>query len=164
MEESRLSLFSGLIGSAAKSIQRLKAAQMKQYQLSAAHTAFLCRLEEAGGEGLTQGQLIVLEGMDRAQVSRVLKDLCARQLTAPSQPGSGYKRRYVLTPAGVAITREIQGIILDINRFVSGHIPQADIDIFYRTLRTITQNLEQAEKGFCAQSRPSSRPLEADTI
>lgn len=149
MEENRLLLFSGLISSAAKSIQRLKMAQMKQFQLSASHTAFLCRLEEAGRDGLTQGQLIALEGMDRAQVSRVLKDLCARRLAAPAQPGSGYKRRYVLTPAGADITQEIQGIILDINRFVSGRIPQSDIDVFYRTLHLIIQNLEEAERSFC---------------
>ena len=154
MEESRLALFSGLIGSAAKSIQRLKAAQMKKYRLSAAHTAFLCRLEEAGGDGLTQGELIALEGMDRAQVSRVLKDLCARQYAAPAQPGSGYKRRYVLTPAGSAITKEVQGIILEINRFVSGHIPEGDIEVFYRTLSAITRNLELAEHSF-----PPASPL-----
>ncbi len=144
MEESRFELFAGLMNSAARSIQRLKAAGMKQFNLSAAHTTCLCRLAEAGEDGLTQGQLIQLEGMDRAHISRVLGELCRRGYAAPETQGGQYRKRYRLTPQGREITNEIQKIILSVNRFVSEQIPQADIDVFYRTLRTITQNLEQA--------------------
>ena len=38
MEESRFELFTSLMNTAAKSIQRLKSAGMKKYHLSAAHT------------------------------------------------------------------------------------------------------------------------------
>lgn len=149
MEESRFALFSGLINSAAKSIQRMKAAGMKEYNLSAAHTDCLCRLAEAGEAGLTQGELIRLEGMDRAHISRVLGELCRRDYAAPSEQGGQYRKRYVLTAAGQRVAGEIQDIILSVNRFVSRQIPQEDLDVFYRTLRTITQNLERAaaERG-----------------
>lgn len=145
MEESRLSQFSGLISSAAKSIQRLKHAKMKQLRLSSAQAAFLCRLAEAGEEGLTQGELITLEGMDRAQVSRVLKNLCARQYTAPAQPGSGYKRHYVLTPKGEEAARELRGAMREIDQLVHGHIPERDAEVFCRILSGIRHGLEQAE-------------------
>lgn len=149
MEESRFMLFSGLMNSAAKSIQRMKAAGMKEYNLSAAHTTCLCRLAEAGEDGLTQGELIRLEGMDRAHISRVLGELCRRDYAASAEQGGQYRKHYVLTAAGRRVAGEIQDIILSINRFVSQQIPQEDIDVFYRTLRTITQNLERAaaERG-----------------
>lgn len=149
MEESRFMLFSGLMNSAAKSIQRMKAEGMKEYRLSAAHTTCLCRLAEAGEAGLTQVELIQLEGMDRAHISRVLGELCRRNYAVPAEQGGQYRKHYVLTAAGQKVAQEIQDIILSINRFVSRQIPQEDLDVFYRTLRTITQNLEQAaaERG-----------------
>lgn len=143
MEESRYELFAGLMGRAAKAIQRIKFANMRKYSLSAAHTTCLCKLAEAGDDGLTQGQLVQLEGADRAHISRMLGDLRERGYVAPAGQEGAYRRRYRLTGAGQKITGEIQSIILSVNRSVSGQIPQADIDIFYRTLRTITQNLER---------------------
>lgn len=144
MEESRFELFTGLMNSAAKSIQRLKSAGMKEYNLSAAHTTCLCRLAQAGPEGLTQGQLIQLEGMDRAHISRVLGELCRRGYAVPAELGGQYRKHYVLTPAGQDVAGKVQDVILSVNRFVSDQIPQEDIDVFYRTLRTIAQNLERA--------------------
>ena len=148
METSRFELFSSLISSASKSIQRIKAEKMKKYHLSAAHTACLCRLADAKEQGLTQGQLSALESMDRAQISRVLSDLLHREYVSVLDSDKQYKKRYVLTSAGSEITREIRAIILDINCFVSQAIPDEDIQIFYRTLRTIAGNLEQAVETF----------------
>lgn len=144
MEESRFELFTSLMNTAAKSIQRLKSAGMKKYHLSAAHTTCLCRLAEAGERGLTQGQLIRLEGMDRAHISRVVGELCRRGYAASEDLDRRYRKSYRLTPQGQEITGEIQSIILSINRSVSDQIPREDIEVFYRTLRTITQNLERA--------------------
>lgn len=83
--------------SAAKSVSKLKAAQMDAFSLSGAHTNCLCRLHEAGS--LTQGELTRLEQMDRSQVSRVLRDLAQKGYVV-SDTQAGYKRRYTLTPAG----------------------------------------------------------------
>lgn len=121
----------------------------KKYALSGAHTTCLCRLVEAGEDGLTQTRLIQLEGMDRAQISRVLGDLQRRGYVVPAQQEGRYKKRYLLTPAGRAAADEIQSIILSINRFVSEQIPQTDIDIFYRTLTAIADNLDRAAAEYC---------------
>lgn len=147
MEESRFELFAGLTGRAAKAIQHIKFVKMKKYSLSAAHTTCLCRLAEAGPEGLTQGQLIQLEGADRAHISRMLGELRERGYVSPVGQEGAYKRRYLLTDAGRAITAEIQEVILSVNRFVSDQIPREDLEIFYRTLCTITRNLEQAAES-----------------
>lgn len=145
---SRLALFAGLINRASKSIQRLKAAKMKRYDLSAAHTACLCRLAEAGEAGLTQSELAGLEGMNRAQVCRVLGELQSRGYALPAAQDGRYKKRYCLTGAGRTAAGEIDALILSINRFVSGCIPEGDIEVFYRTLTRIAENLERAEAEF----------------
>ena len=97
MDTSRFEQFSALMTSAAKSVSKLKAAQMDAFSLSGAHTNCLCRLHEAGS--LTQGELTRLEQMDRSQVSRVLRDLAQKGYVV-SDTQAGYKRRYTLTPAG----------------------------------------------------------------
>lgn len=149
MDESRFELFVGLMNRSIKAIQRIKSAKMKKYRLSAAHTTCLCKLSEAGPDGLTQGQLIALEGMDRAHISRVVRELAHRGYVVPLDQGGRYNRRYALTAAGEEITQEIQAIILDVNRFVSDQIPAEDILVFYRTLHTIARNLDRAVDTYC---------------
>lgn len=142
MEESRFAQFTVLIASAAKSIQRLKIARMEQFHLSAAHTNCLCRLAQSPS-GLTQRELSRLENVDRAQISRVLRELGERGYVLPGAQ-SGYKSRYRLTALGAQTADEIQSIIREINQFVSGQIPQTEIDSFYGTFKTITENLSKA--------------------
>lgn len=147
LTESRFAQFSGLISSAAKSIQRLKLARMEAFHLSAAHTNCLCRLSTEGP--LTQMELARQEGMDRSQISRVLRELTSRGYVQ-SENRSGYKRRYQLTLSGEETAREIGHIILEVNRFVSDAIPAADLEVFYRTMRTITENLGRAVERYAA--------------
>lgn len=148
MEESRFAQFTALISSASKSIQRLKIARMEQFHLSAAHTNCLCRLT-ARADGFTQTELSRAEGIDRAQVCRVLREL--RALGYVCTDGQmGYKSRYRLTESGRLIAQQVQTIILDINRFVSSQIPKADIDAFYRTFQTIVDNLNEAVRLYGA--------------
>ena len=117
--------------------------KMERYGLSAAHTNCLCRLAEAP-EGLTQGELAELETMDKAQISRVLRELEEKGYAARSGEGA-YKRRWRLTPLGVETTEEMERILLGLNEFVSREIPEEDLEVFYRTMRTIAENITGAE-------------------
>ena len=157
MEDNRFELFCSLTGSAAKSIARLKAARMDAFDLSAAHTQCLCLLREAMPEGLTQTELARHIGMDRAQVSRVLRALRERGYL-PDAPQTGYKRRYVLTGAGMATANDVQAIIAQVHAYVSEGIPYEDLVCFYRTFAHIAQRLESAVTLFGAPQRdiPSS--------
>lgn len=159
MDENRFDMFVGLLGSAAKSIQRLKATQMEPFRLSAAHTDCLCCLAAAAPGGLTQTQLAARLGMDRAQVSRVLRDLRARAyVCAGSAPG--YKSPYHLTDAGHRIAAQIGDIIGEVRRFVSGSIPTAELEGFYRTFGTIAERLGQAVQLY---SDPAASGEEGET-
>ena len=157
MEDNRFELFCSLTGSAAKSIARLKAARMDAFDLSAAHTQCLCLLREAMPEGLTQAELARRIGMDRAQVSRVLRTLRERGYL-PDAPQTGYKRRYALTEAGVDTANAVQSIVAQVHAYVSEGIPHEDIVCFYRTFAHIAQRLESAVTLFGAPGKdnPSS--------
>ena len=153
MESSGFERFSLLTGRAAKSIARLKQVQMEAFHLSGAHVTCLCQLSRQGS--LTQGELARRECMDRSQASRILRDLTAQGYVR-TEAQQGYKRRYMLTAEGEKTAARIAQIIREINRFVSGSIPQADLDVFYRPLETIARNLEIAAERF---SMPLKTPM-----
>ena len=46
-----------------------------------------------------------------------------------------------LTEAGKKITHDLNDFIADAFKYVSGSIPKADLEVFYRTLFTISENL-----------------------
>lgn len=142
MDIDRFLHFEAMIGSAAKSIQRLKALRMDAFHLSAAHTSCLTALLRAMPEGLTQTGLRHSLGMDRAQVSRVLSGLCERGYVCCD--GSGYNRPYRLTKDGLRVSREIDNVIREVLGYVSGSIPPEEIERFYQTFSIITGNLSRA--------------------
>lgn len=148
MTQDRFEMFVGLIGNASKSIQRIKAQKMKKYGLTSAHTNCICRLESAEPAGLTQMELVRQEGMDASQISRVLRELMAKDYVQVSGEEGHYRRRYSLTEQGLSIAKEIRGIIITINDFVSKSIPEEDIEVFYQTFREICASLNRAEEIF----------------
>lgn len=148
MAQDRFEMFVGLMGNASKSIQRMKSQNMKKYGLTSAHTNCICRLESAEPKGLTQVELVQQESMDASQISRVLRELLAKGYVQITGEEGRYRRRYTLTEQGMSIAREIRGIIININDFVSRSIPEEDIEVFYRTFRRICESLNQAEDVF----------------
>lgn len=156
MKESRFELFDGLIASAGKTLQRIKTNKMEKYGLGSTHTTCLCKLGKAGKNGMTQKELTEQEGIDRAQVSRVLRDLEQNGLVQ-AVGESAYKKRYCLTEKGTAITAEINDIILEINRYVSGEISEEYLAIFYQVLRLIDGNLKKAEEKYCGEAEKEEK-------
>ncbi len=155
MEHQRIELFCSLTDSACKSIQRLKATQMDAFDLSAAHTRSLCLLLEALPTGLTQTELAQRCGMDRAQISRVLSALRNRNYLTTVGQGD-YKKRYVLTEAGIEVANQIEAMIEEIYAYVGKDIPREDLIGFYRTFSLIEQRLKQAVAHFgCAPCKPN---------
>lgn len=152
MKESRFELFDGLIASAGKTLQRIKTNKMEKYGLGSTHTTCLCKLAKAGEAGVTQKELTEQEGIDRAQVSRVLRDLELQELVF-AVGKTVYKKRYCLTEKGRKIASEINGIILEINRFVSEEISDHDIAVFYTVMQKINENLKKAEEKYCREEK-----------
>ena len=145
MEHDRFSEFMTLVVSAQRSVTRLKGHYMASYGLGSTHTTCIRKLHETRG-GLNRTQLAEYCELDKAQVSRIVSELCEKGFTTEEKTGSGYKRKVTLTEEGDRIARDIDKIILEINDRVSGEIPKEQIEAFYSVFGTICDNLKVAEQ------------------
>ena len=142
--ETGLEAFNGLIGNAMKSLEKLKSKGMEEYGLSGTYTLCLRRLY-ATPDGMTRTQLAHTCGVDRAQITRVIGELIAKDLVLESDGTSNYRKKCLLTDKGREVTAEINELVLKVNTFVSGEIPKERLTIFYETLQQICDNLKEAE-------------------
>ena len=143
--ETGFEAFNGLIGNAMKSLEKLKAKGMEEYGLSGTYTLCLRQLYGAS-EGMTRTQLARTCNVDRAQITRVIGELIAKELVVEPNDGSNYRKKCVLTEKGREVTAEINALVQRINTFVSGNIPQERLENFYATLRELCDNLKKAEE------------------
>ncbi len=142
--ETGFEAFNGLIGNAMKHLDRLKARGMGDYGLSGTHTLCMRQMYDIP-HGLSRTELARRCGVDRAQITRVIGDLLAKELALEIGSGSNYRKRCVLTDKGREITADINHRVELILQFVSGDIPKERLAVFYQTLSEICHNLENAE-------------------
>ena len=140
MESNSFERFSGLISTANKSIMKLKRRRMEKYDLSGAHTNCIYRLYKYRDSGLTQKALMELEQLDRAQVSRVLRDL-ERTGYVTSDSNGGYKSVYGLTKEGLLVGAKIDETVSDYMKSISDAIPEEKLEVFYEVLSKIRDML-----------------------
>ena len=146
MNQDRFDSFNHLLSSSGKSIQRLKVMGMLPFGLTGAHTLCLRHLYN-NPDGLTRTKIVRLCDIDKAQVSRVINDLCSKGYVIETENESiNYRKRLKLTPLGKDTTAKINNLILDLNSFVSSDIPEEDLAIFYKTFETICGRLKDAEE------------------
>ena len=156
MEQDRFDRFSHLTSCAIKSIQKLKVMGMLPFGLTGAHTMCLRHLYNFP-EGVTRTKLVCLCDIDKAQVSRIINDLCAKGYVIETENDNiNYRKRLKLTPLGKDTTEEINRKVLRVNEFVSADIPEEQLEVFYETLNTICENLKSAEIEL--ESELSSKP------
>ncbi len=137
--------FSTLIGSAMKSLQRIKNHGMEPYGLGSTHTLCLKRLN-ASPDGLTRKELSIECEIDKAQISRLIGELSEKGYVRDKSETAGYRNKIVLTESGKRIADEIEQKVVKVLRYVSGDIPPEHIAVMYQTLGTICENLKRAEE------------------
>ena len=151
MEQDRLETFMTHVIGASRSITKIKARGMSNYNLGSTHTACL-RVLYRSKNGLTRTQLAKKCELDKSQISRIINELEEKGYVSESSEPTVYKRKITLTEEGSAITEEINKLVLDINDTVSGDISTDDIKTFYRVFDTICTNLKNAEHYFESNS------------
>ncbi len=146
MEQDRFDNFYYHASCALKSIQKLKNKAMIPIGLASAHTMCLRHLY-AAPDGLTRTRLVHLCDIDKAQVSRIINELCARGYVIETEDESiNYKKRLKLTPMGREIAEEINALVLRINSYVSRDFTDEEIDVFYRVFDVICERLKESEE------------------
>ena len=145
MDQDRFDKFYYHSSCALKSIQKLKNKAMLPFGLASAHTMCLRHLYNAP-EGLTRTRLTHLCDIDKAQVSRVINELCSRGYVVEKEDESiNYKKRLRLTPMGKEIAEEINKIVVKVISYVSSDFSQEEIENFYRVYDVICDKLKEAE-------------------
>ena len=145
MEQDRFDNFYYHASCALKSIQKLKNKAMIPIGLASAHTMCLRHLYSAP-EGLTRTRLVHLCDIDKAQVSRIINELCARgYVTETEDETINYKKSLKLTPMGRGITEEINRLVVKVNSYVSEDFSKEEIENFYRVFDVICDRLREAE-------------------
>ena len=125
----------------------MKHKKMDAYGLDNAHTLCICVLGE-NADGLTKTELASRCSVDKAQISRVVTALQKKNYVSAPMGDRTYKRRYMLTDEGKKVADDLNSLILEINSYVSGGIPNKQIESFYKTFETICGNLIKAEELF----------------
>ena len=145
LEKDRFDRFYHLVTSTSKSLQKLRSTAMLPYGLTGSHTMCLRHLY-SNPEGLTRTKLVRLCDIDKAQVSRIINELCARGYAVETENENiNYRKRLKLTPMGKAATEEINRLVIELNGFVSSDIPEEDLAVFYRTFDIICEKLKESE-------------------
>ena len=141
MLENRFELFDVSMSLICKSIQKIKSEIMQSYGLKSSHVLFMVQLGEQE-DGLTASELSRAGHMDKAQISRVVSELTDKgYITKCSGTGQKYRNKFKLTEAGRRIAKDLNNLIDKALEYVSGSIPKADLEVFYRTLFTISDKL-----------------------
>lgn len=137
--------FSAMLGSASKSLEKIKSKKMEEFGLSGTHTLCLLQLYECP-DGLMRTELANRLGVDRAQITRVVGELLSKGFATEEGRGSGYRKKCRLTEKGEAVSSEIMGTVERINKFVSGDIPPDRLKEFYDIFGEICEKLKSAEE------------------
>jgi DNA-binding MarR family transcriptional regulator len=147
MQDSGFDRFYSTLCCTLKSVQKLKAKYMSPYGLSSSHTMCLRHLY-AAPEGLTRTRLAKLCDIDKAQISRIVSELCSKgYITEPDSENINYRKRLKLTALGKDTAEDINRTVCQIQSFVSGDIPEEQLANFYSTLDLISDKLKQAENN-----------------
>ncbi len=139
--------FAQMLSNATKSLYRLKSRYMSKYGLSSTHTAFLRKLYE-NGDGLTKSEISDGCGIDKAQTTRIMGELIAKNYVVDDSSEKTYNRKFFLTDAGRKITEEINQMVDDVVKYVNLDIPREDIERFYSVFEAINKKLKESEEYF----------------
>ena len=139
--QDRFEAFTVLIAKISRSIRRIKADEMAEYDLKATHVNCLYYLYTAGG--MTAAELCEKCEEDKAAISRSLEYLEVNgYVEGEKSAGKRYRSRLQLTEKGEktaeSIARKIDGIV----EWASADVSPEDREAMYRALTAISVQLE----------------------
>lgn len=148
--EERFRKFTVLMTKIRRSIQKIKAEEMAEYDLKSPHVSCLYYICKSGN--LTAKELCDICDEDKASVSRSIVQLEERgYVVCPSTAKKRYRAQITLTDEGKVIAEKIVEKIDKILDFVGKDLSEKDRDIFYRCLSEISDNLEEVSKEYDKQ-------------
>ena len=137
--EARYKTFTGLMTRLMRSIKRIKADEMADFQLKGPHVSCLYYLYDEGD--MTAAALCEKSGEDKAALSRALETLAAGGYIRRGE--TRYKSLISLTDRGRGVCEEISQRIDAVVAEAGAGLSESDRAAMYRALGAICQNLER---------------------
>lgn len=145
--ENRFELFTVSISKIGRSIRKIKTKEMEEFNLTSVHVSCLYYLYKAST--LTATELCTRCVEDKARISRSLEDLEQQGLVIrDSQQKKRYNCNLSLTEKGMHIGKRVTEKIDKILESASAGITEQDRIILYKSLETISNNLNQICKKY----------------
>ena len=144
METERFEEFVSLLTGVYRDIQKLKDRYSKELGLKTVHVFWLYLLSRRP-EGMSASELARASQSTRALLSREIGELAERGLIVAEPRGERrrYGWKFTLTASGRVFAAEIGRIAMEVQRQVNAGIPEEELIIFYRTLRTLLNNFDR---------------------
>lgn len=146
---NRFENFVGMISQIYKNIEKIKKNKMKEFGLSGNHVMCLHYLARYP-EGQTAAELCQLISIDKAATSRTLSELVEKEFVCyPNMEGQKkYRIKAVLTEKGFYVTQQMDSIIDNVVNEIGKDISEEDREVMYRSMHSISKNLEELVKIF----------------
>ncbi len=140
--QERFETFTVLIAKINRNIRKIKSFEMAEFELKAPHVSCLYYLYREGG--LTAKELADRCDEDKAAISRSIDYLEERgYLTCNSSAKKRYKAPLALTDSGLEVAERISEKIDGILNIVGKGQDEEERHAFYRSLKTVSDNLEK---------------------
>ena len=144
MRHNRFEILSPSVLHLVKTVQSIKSKKMAEYDLKGTNTLCLCEILESGEAGLCATELSRCCEIDKAQVSRCMKELTAKELVYRNdEDGRRYKQKYRLTEKGLAAAEDIARTSREIQDIVRKGLTIEDMEAFYRITETMCRNFKE---------------------
>ena len=121
-----------------KYIQRIKSMEMTEFGLKGTHVMCLFFLHN-NPDGLTAAQLCQLCSEDKAAISRTISTLQEKGYIENVE--KKYRAPLLLTPEGLAVAKQVDGLIEQWVNFGGDGLTDEERANFYSTLELISNNL-----------------------
>lgn len=141
MKENRFDIFSSSVLQVARSVQVLKSRKMAEYDLKGTNVLCLCVICRSEEKGLSATELSRECEIDKAQVSRCMKELIDKGLVYRNdQEGRRYKQKYILTEKGIEVAKDMIRTADRVQAVLRKGISADELERFYKTLQTVCEN------------------------
>ena len=123
-----------------KDIKKIESSYLENYGLRSVHMSCLLNIENHK-DGVTATQLATFCSIDKALISRILRELVACDFVLVEGAEKAYNRKYLLTEKGRSVVLAVEKDIVEYMTRARVCIPEEKMVAFYDVMCTLENNI-----------------------
>lgn len=123
-----------------KDIKKIESSYLENYGLRSVHMSCLLNIEN-DREGVTATKLASLCSIDKALISRILRELVACDFVLVEGAEKAYNKKYLLTEKGRSVVLAVEKDIVEYMTRARVGIPEEKMIAFYDVLCALENNI-----------------------